>query len=119
HAVGSGHEARRCRQRHATGVFVRLAGLEHWRLADHAGALHLLEPAVGVGDLPVPGLELHRRRAAIGDLDRIGPEVIAVFRRRALGEEARGHLDLDVAGGGAVHPWALLSESCADYDTFS
>ena len=67
------------------------------------GAAHLLQLAVRVGDLPMPGLELHRARAAVGDLDRVGPEEIAVLRRRALGQESRRDLDLDAAGGGAVH----------------
>src|SRR4029077_11138716 len=59
--------------------------------------------AVRVGDFPMPGLELHLRVAAIGDLDRVSPEVIAVLRRRALRHEARRNLHLDVMGGGAIH----------------
>ena len=42
HAVAAGHEAGRRRQRHAAGVFERLARLEHRLLADHAGTAHLL-----------------------------------------------------------------------------
>ena len=45
HAVAAGHEAGRRRQRHAAGVFERLARLEHRLLADHARALDLLQPA--------------------------------------------------------------------------
>ena len=55
HAVGSSHETGRRRQRHAAGVFVRLAGFERWRFADHAGAAHLLQLAVSVRDLPMAG----------------------------------------------------------------
>ena len=103
HAVGAGHEAGRRRQRHAAGIFERFPGLEHRLLADHAGAAHLLQPPERIGDPPVAGLELHRLLAVIGDRDRVGPEEIAVFRRRAVGEEARRHRDLDIAGGRAVH----------------
>ena len=60
HAVGAGHETGRRRQRHAAGVFEILARLEHRFLADHAGAAHLLQASLGVGDAPMAGLELHR-----------------------------------------------------------
>ena len=55
----------------------------------------------------MPRLELHRLAAEIGDVDGIGPEVIAVARRRPLGNEARRHRDLDLAGYGAVHLYGL------------
>src|SRR5262245_368294 len=48
HAVGSGHETGRRRQRHAAGVLEVLAGLEHRLLADHARAAHLLQAPLRV-----------------------------------------------------------------------
>ena len=54
------------------------------------------------------GLELHRLGAKIGNVDGVGPEIIAVARRRPLGNKAGRHRDLDLAGYGAVHLNALL-----------
>ena len=45
HAVAADHEAGRRRQRHAAGVFERLARLEGRLLADHARPLDLLQPS--------------------------------------------------------------------------
>ena len=103
HAVAAGHEAGRRRQRHAAGVFERLARLEHRLFADHARAFDLLEPPERVGDAPVPGLELYRLSPQIGDVDGIGPEEIAVGRRGSLRQKAGRDGDLDLAGNGAVH----------------
>ena len=103
HAVAAGHEAGRRRQRHAAGIFERFARLERRLLADHAGALDLLQPPERVGDAPMARLELHRLGPQIGDVDGVGPEEIAVARRRPLGNEAGRHRDLDLAGYGAIH----------------
>jgi hypothetical protein len=51
----------------------------------------------------MPGLELHRVAAMIGDGDGVGPEKIIVFRRRAIGDEPRRHHDFDIAGQSAIH----------------
>ena len=48
-------------------------------LAHHAWAAHLLHPTELVGDAPVARLQLHRVRPVVGDLDRVGPEVVAVL----------------------------------------
>src|ERR1039458_467359 len=103
HAVAAGHEAGRRRQRHPAGIFKRLARLEGRFLADHARTLDLLQPPESVGDAPMARLELHRLGSQIGDVDGVGPEVIAVAGRRALRNEARRHRDLDLAGYGPVH----------------
>src|SRR5580700_1098162 len=76
HAVSTGHETRWRLQWHTAGVFKRLAGLQHRLLTDHAGATHFLQPAVGVGDAPMPGLELHSFITAVGDRNGVGPEKI-------------------------------------------
>src|SRR5262249_13559323 len=102
HAVAAGHEAGWRGQRHTAGVFEVFAGPQHRLLADHAGAAHLLQAALGIGDPPVPGLELDGLAPEIGDVDRIGPEEIAVLRRRLVRQELRGHLYLDLAGDGAI-----------------
>src|SRR5437588_6057681 len=44
----------------------------------------------------MPGLELHGLAAEIGKRDGVGPEEIPVFRRRALRQKARDHLDFDL-----------------------
>src|SRR5438270_764155 len=80
HAVSAGHEARRGRERHAARVFERLARLEHRLLAHDAGPAHLLGASHGVGDAPVARLKLHGLRAAVDDLDRIGPEILTLVR---------------------------------------
>src|SRR5499427_7876491 len=102
HAVGSGHETGRRGERHAAGIFEILARLEHRLLAHHAGAAHLLQAAVRVGDAPMARLELNGLAAAIGERDGIGPEEIAVLGRGTLGQEARGRSDLDLAGHGTI-----------------
>jgi hypothetical protein len=73
-----------------------------WR-ADHAGAADLLELPVRVGDPPMPRLELHGFSALVGERDRIGPEEVAVLRRRAVRQVARRDLNFDTAGDGAIH----------------
>src|SRR5689334_4950766 len=103
HAVGSDHEPGRRRQRHAAGVLVGCARLEHRFLAHHAGAANLLHPAERVGDAPVTGLELDRLGTVVADLDGVGPEEIALLLRRAFGQEFRGHRHFDVAGHRLVH----------------
>src|SRR5262252_540031 len=102
HAVGSGHETGRRGERHAAGIFEILARLEHWLLAHHAGAAHLLQAALRIGDAPMPRLELDGLAAEIGKRDGIGPEEIAVLGRRTLGQKARGRRDLDLAGHGTI-----------------
>src|SRR3954467_4429498 len=69
----------------------------------HALALRLLLPAGGVGDDPVPRLELHGLVAGIGDDDGVGPEITGAVGRRLPRNKVRldGHFDL--AGHGAVH----------------
>src|ERR1700737_2100282 len=79
HLVAAGHEARRGRKRHAAGVFEALARREHGLLADHAFAADFLLAAGGVGDDPVPGPQLHRLLADVGDDDGVGPEILTVF----------------------------------------
>src|SRR5262249_36675216 len=54
-----------------------------------------------IGDAPVACLELHGLGAGIGECDRIGPEV-ADLRRRAIGQETRPDLDLDLTGHGTI-----------------
>jgi hypothetical protein len=58
---------------------------------------------MGVGDAPVAGLQLHRLTAIIGDRYRVGPEEIIVLGRRPVGDKARGHHDLDIAGHSPIH----------------
>src|SRR5262249_39497011 len=111
HLIAPGHEARRGRQRHARGIFKTFAGCEHRLLADHAFALHLLLPPRGVGDDPVPGAELHRLVAGVGDDDGIGPEIARVFRRRAFRHEVRLDGNFDLAGDGAVHGVIIAKSS--------
>src|ERR1022692_1891737 len=116
HAVAAGHEAGRRRQRHPAGIFKRLARLEGRFLADHARTLDLLQPPESVGDAPMARLELHRLGSQIGDVDGVGPEVIAVAGRRALRNEAGRHRDFDLAGYGPVHLNALqFYEAWASY----
>src|SRR3974390_477456 len=88
-----------------------LAGREHRLLADNAFALHLLLPARGIGDDPVPGPELHRLLAGVGDDDGIGPEIARIFRRRPLRHEVRLHGDLDLAGDGTIHGAIIIAKS--------
>src|SRR5215472_15044751 len=102
HAVGSGHETGRRGERHAAGIFEILARLEHWLLAHHAGAAHLLQAALRICDAPMARLELDGLAAAIGERDGIGPEEIAVLGRGTLGQKARGRRDLDLAGHGTI-----------------
>src|SRR5215472_13789456 len=103
HAVGPDHEARGRRQRHAAGVLVGRARLEHGLLADHTRAPHLLDAAERIGDAPVARLELDGLGPMIADLDRIGPEEIALLVRRALRQELGRHRHFDVAGHRLVH----------------
>ena len=63
---------------------------------------HLLQPAMRVGDAPMACFELDGLAPEIGERDGIGPEKIAVFRRGAIGQKARHHLDLDLPGHGTV-----------------
>src|ERR1700690_495287 len=103
HAVAAGHEAGWRRQRYPAGIFERLARLEGGFLADHARPLDFLQPSEPVGNPPMARLELHRFGSQIGDVDGIGPEVVAVARRRTLRNEAGRYGDLDLAGYGAIH----------------
>src|SRR5947207_4152354 len=98
HLIAAGHETRRGRKRDAGGIFEALAGREHRLFADHAFALDVLPPARGVGDDPVPRLQLHGLVAIIGDDDGIGPEIAGLLRRRTFRHEVRfdGHFDLAV-----------------------
>src|SRR5450759_3054411 len=58
----------------------------------------------------------HRLGSQIGDVDGVGPEVIAVAGRRALRNEAGRHRDFDLAGYGPVHLNALqFYEAWASY----
>src|SRR5438552_4436806 len=107
HLVAPGHEARRGRQWHAAGVFEALARREHGLLADHAFAADFLLASGGAGDDPVPGAELYGLGAGIGDDDGVGPEILALVDRRALGEEVRFDRNFDLAGDGAVHAGKL------------
>src|SRR5262245_42429482 len=102
HAVGSGHETGGRGQRYTAGIFEILAGLEDRFLADHAGTPDLLEPALSVGDAPVAGLELDGLTPEVGERDGVGPEKVTVFGGRAIGQKARGHLDLDLASHGSI-----------------
>src|SRR5258708_18496151 len=110
HFITPGHETGRGRKRHAAGVFEALARREHGLLADHALAADLLFAARGVGNDPVPAPQLHGLLAAIGDDDGVGPEILAVFDRRAFRQEVRLDGDFDLAGKSAVQADAL-SES--------
>src|ERR1700752_653711 len=116
HPIGPGHEAGWGRQRRAAGIFKRLSGLQCRLLADDARALHLLQPPQGIGDPPVARAQLNRFDPGIGDRDRIGPEEIAVVRRRAFREETWRHRDFYFARDGAVHgiiprPYCRLTEA--------
>src|SRR5262249_15834230 len=102
HAVAAGHEAGRRRQRNPAGVFEVFPRLEPRLLGDHAGAAHLLQAALRVGDLPVARLELDRLAPEVGQHDGVGPEEIAVLRGGAVGHEARCHTDLDLTGDRAI-----------------
>src|SRR6266851_3278710 len=115
HLVAAGHEARRGRKRHAAGIFEALARREHGLLADHAFAADFLLAARGVGNDPVPRPQLHRLVAAVGDDDGIGPEILAIFDRRAFRQEVRLHGDFDLAGNGAVHAGDLPKSLKASY----
>src|SRR5215472_5343369 len=102
HAVGSGHETGRRGERHAASIFEILTRLEHRLLAHHAGAAHLLQAALCIGDAPMARLELDGLAAEIGERDGISPEEIAVLGRGTLGQKARGRRDLDLAGHGTI-----------------
>src|ERR1700749_4647353 len=71
HAIAADHEARRRLQRHSAGIFERFAGLEHRFFTDDAGAADLLAAAVGIGNPPVPGLQLYGLVAVIDDGDGV------------------------------------------------
>src|ERR1700694_1108208 len=103
HAVSSDHETRWRRQRHAAGIFKALARCEHGLFAYHARAAHFLHASLRVGNVPIAGLQLHRFRAEVGNLDGIGPEKMPVLRRGPLGKKARRGRDLDIASDGTVH----------------
>src|SRR5215470_6952466 len=79
HPVGTGHESRRRGQRNAAHIFERRSGLQHWFLANDAGASHFLPLPGAVGDDPMACLKLDRRIPAVPNLDRIGPEVTALL----------------------------------------
>ena len=53
HLVGAAHHAGWGVERHATRIFIALAGLEDGLLADDAGPLDLSEFAARIGDHPV------------------------------------------------------------------
>ena len=63
----------------------------------------ILLAAMGIGDAPVAGFQLHRIVALIGDRNGVSPEEIIVLRRRAIGDKARRHHHFDVAGHGTIH----------------
>ena len=65
------------------------SGLECRFLADYARPLDLLQAAERVRNAPMASLELNRFCAEVGNVDRVGPEKIAVARRRPL-ETKRG-----------------------------
>src|SRR5207302_3873887 len=73
HLVRPDHNAGRCRQRGAAGVFEALAGSEHRLLADDTIAAHLLYLAAAVGDPPMPVTQLDGFLAAVLDADMVGP----------------------------------------------
>src|SRR3984893_1424276 len=89
HPVGAGHESRRGRQRDAAGICKRCSRLEHGLLSDHAGAAHFVRLPDAIGATPVAGVSLKPAVATIADFDRIGPEVTALFGRRAAWPGAR------------------------------
>src|SRR6266403_4499079 len=103
HLVAAGHEAGRRRKWDAAGIFEALARREHGLLADHAFAADFLLAARRIGNDPVPRPQLHRLLARVGDDDRVGPEILISFDRRAFRQEVRFDGDLDQAGNGAVH----------------
>src|ERR1051325_7210979 len=109
HPVAAGHESRGGRKRYTAGIFERLAWLEHRLLADHAGSLHFLAPAEPICDAPVPRAQLDCVRAAVDDLDGIGPEIFVALRRGALGEILWRHRDFDVACDGLIHGCSLVT----------
>src|ERR1700722_440051 len=99
HLIGSDHNAARGLERTARCVAESVAGPQSRLLANDAGPLHVLAPAAGVGDLPMAMRKLDGQIAAIGDLDRIGPEIATLVRLGMFGEELRldGHPDVVVA----------------------
>ena len=91
------------RQRTARRVGEAFARREDRLFADDARALHLLQPAVGVGDAPVAMHELHGPRSMVLDADRIGPEPAAGLGFRAVRHEFGFDGDLDFVCGLGVH----------------
>src|ERR1700757_4662165 len=59
HVVLAGHEARWRGERRAGGVFICLAWLQNRLLADHTLAMHVLDPALRIGNLPTAAQKLY------------------------------------------------------------
>src|SRR5487761_2347218 len=115
HLITSRHEARRGRKRDAAGIFIAFARGQYRLLSDHPYAADFLLPSRRIGDDPVPGAQLHRLGARIGDDDRVGPEKLTAFDRRAFRQEVRLDGDFDLAGDGAVHARLIFRDGEASY----
>src|ERR1700730_17464661 len=103
HPIGPGHDARRRRHSGSRRVAKCFARLQNRLFADHARAFHFLELAVAVGDLPVPGGELHGHIALVGDFHGVSPPERGFVGVGTLGHEFWKNSDLDVVSDGAVH----------------
>ena len=66
--------------------------------ADHALAADFLPAAGGIRNDPVPGAQLHGLTTGIGDDDRVRPEKLAVFDRRAFRGESSAPRSLRCRG---------------------
>src|SRR6476661_582883 len=107
HAVAADHETRWRRQRNAAGVLEGFPCLERGFLADNARAPDLLQAPERIGNAPMPRLELNGFRTEIGNVDGVSPEKIAVAWRRPLRNKAGCDGDLNLAGYGAIHLYAV------------
>ena len=96
---GAVHRSERRRQRRSARGGVALAWREHRQPAAGAGALDLLDAAVGGRRHHVPGEQLHCRRANVLNLNRVAP---CIALRRALPPRAAFGTRKDGDSSGAV-----------------
>src|SRR4029079_17989346 len=94
--VAAAHGADRGGDGGAAGVLEAFVGTEQWLLADHAGAAHLLNLVIGVGNDPMTAQQLRRHRAGVGDGNGIGKHVAAAFRVGLVRDENGAGRDGDV-----------------------
>ena len=95
HDVMPLHGPKRGRQWASTGVDKRSTRLQEWLFSYHSGATDLTNLTVTVGNLPVPVEELSRLLAYIGNLDRIGEQILAFVGLGLIVDVSALHLDAD------------------------